>query len=79
MEVSYALIDVEGHEMGVIAGMNLAQLRDTFPIFQYELGGTWIDDRHEGDMTQADAAGYLGNGTISLYAKAHTQLQAIHG
>jgi FkbM family methyltransferase len=74
LEVSYAIIDVEGHEMGVIAGMELGRLRDTFPVFQYELGGTWVDERHEGNMTQADAAEHFGYDA----REAHTHLQALH-
>ena len=33
-EVTYALIDVEGHEGSVIQGMKLETHRDTFPVFQ---------------------------------------------
>jgi len=71
-EVSYALIDVEGHEMSVIAGMDLQRLRHTFPVFQYELGGTWVDGRHAGNMTQADAAGYLTGLGYRIYLMGHT-------
>jgi len=66
-EVSYALIDVEGHEMPVVHGMNLEKLKTTFPVFQYELGGTWVDGRHAGPMTQEDAAKYLEGLGYSIF------------
>jgi len=66
-EVSYALIDVEGHEMPVVHGMDLEKLKTTFPVFQYELGGTWVDGRHAGNMTQEDAARYLESIGYSLF------------
>lgn len=66
-EVSYALVDVEGHEMPVVHGMNLEKLKTTFPVFQYELGGTWVDKRHAGPMTQADAAKYLESLGYSIF------------
>lgn len=67
-EVSYALIDVEGHEMAVIHGMNLEKMKTTFPVFQYELGGTWGNDpRHTGTMTQEDAARYLESLGYSIF------------
>lgn len=48
----YVLIDTEGHEPNVISGMHLEKIenRRTFPVFQYELGGTWVDSRHRLDQ-----------------------------
>ena len=51
--VAYTLIDTEGHEPSVIRGMALEQTynQQRFPMFQYELGGTWAarDHRHNND------------------------------
>jgi len=49
----YVVIDTEGHEPKVIRGMrlNLVENQQRFPLFQYELGGTWAarDSRHGND------------------------------
>lgn len=66
-EVAYALIDVEGHEVKVLRGMRLEERAHTFPLFQYELGGTWADSRHATNWTQADAAAYLEGLGYTLY------------
>jgi len=58
-EVTYALVDVEGHEEHVLRGMRLEQHVSAFPMFQIELGGTWSDFRHAGVWSEADAASYL--------------------
>ena len=58
-EVLYALIDVEGHEVSVLRGMHLERNTAAFPIFQFELGGTWSDERHNGDWSQYETAQYL--------------------
>ena len=58
-EVTYALVDVEGHEEHVLRGMRLEQNAAAFPMFQIELGGTWSDFRHAGVWSEADAASYL--------------------
>jgi FkbM family methyltransferase len=58
-EFAYVLIDVEGHETPTIRGMDLEQNAATFPIIQWELGQTWIDDRLDGNMTQTDMTAYL--------------------
>ena len=57
--VSYVSIDSEGHEVKVILGMQLEkeENRRKFPMFQFELGGTWApgDPRrapNEWDETQ---------------------------
>ncbi|KAL7534413.1 hypothetical protein ACHAWF_004828 [Thalassiosira exigua] len=51
--VLYTVIDTEGHEPKVIRGMKLddAENRKRFPLFQFELGGTWgaRDVRHGND------------------------------
>lgn len=73
-QVAYALIDVEGHEMSVINGMNLERLRTTFPIFQIELGGTWVDERHTGHVTQEGAVRYLGGDGSLLQNTSHDGL-----
>jgi FkbM family methyltransferase len=57
--VAYFVIDVEGHEQEVIKGMGLATNAERFPIFQYELGGTWADSRRTGPWTQFSLAFYL--------------------
>jgi len=58
-EVTYALVDVEGHEVPAIQGMRLETNAAMFPVFQYELAGTWVDDRHATRWTQYDLALYL--------------------
>ena len=47
--------------------MNLEQNVDKFPMFQVELGGTWIDKRHSGNWTQGDLAEYLENLGYDLF------------
>ena len=58
-EVLYALIDVEGHEVSVLRGMHLERNTAAFPMFQFELGGTWSDERHNGDWSMYETAQYL--------------------
>lgn len=58
-QIQYAIIDVEGHEQEVIQGMELEYKANRFPIFQYELGGTWADSRRTGCLTQFTFAVYL--------------------
>ena len=71
-EVTYALIDVEGHEGSVIQGMKLETHRDTFPVFQYELGGTWKDARSSAtNWTQADLAAYLSAELSAILHRPH--------
>lgn len=53
------LIDVEGHEPKVLQGMNLYRYRSTFPIFAFELGGTWMDDRNPSTWNQSGTAQFL--------------------
>ena len=60
--ILYVVVDVEGHEPKVLRGMHLERgYAKRFPLFQYELGGTWghHDPRHNNDWTQGRAAGYL--------------------
>jgi FkbM family methyltransferase len=64
LQVTYAVIDTEGNEGRVLRGMRLenTQNRRAFPLFQFELGGTWArrDKRNGGDpWSQIDAAVYL--------------------
>lgn len=49
--VTYAVIDTEGHEPKVIRGMELhkEESQKLFPLFQFEVGGTWADERHGDD------------------------------
>ncbi|CAE7231361.1 slc35b2 [Symbiodinium sp. CCMP2592] len=61
-QVNYVLIDVEGKEPNVIRGMGLETNRQMFPLFQYELGGTWSDSRHD--------AGQWGQYGVAMYLKA---------
>ena len=64
---------VEGHEPKVLRGMHLERgYAKRFPLFQYELGGTWghHDPRHNNDWTQGRAAGYLQNAGYELYLVA---------
>jgi FkbM family methyltransferase len=58
-EVSYLLLDVEGHEEPAIKGMALETNALSFPVFQWELGVTWVDGRNDGKMTQLDMVRYL--------------------
>ena len=39
----YVVIDVEGHELKVIEGMNLEKNYKNYPMLQIEVGGTWVD------------------------------------
>lgn len=43
--ISLVKIDVEGFEPEVIFGMNLTANAAMFPVFIFETGGTWRDDR----------------------------------
>ena len=55
----YVIIDTEGHEPKVIRGMKLHEKENQkrFPLFQYELGGTWAenDSRHGHDRWDQEA------------------------
>jgi len=65
--VDFAIIDVEGHEVEVILGMNLEKNYMSFPMLQVELGGTWVDDRHTSIWRQGDMARYLSSIGYSIY------------
>ena len=54
-----AIIDVEGHESKVMQGMDL--FRNRMPVFAFELGGSWTDERKQGTWSQTDAAKLLEN------------------
>ncbi|CAF3953013.1 unnamed protein product [Adineta steineri] len=43
--ISFIKIDVEGFEPEVIRGMNLSINAKIFPLFSFETGETWLDDR----------------------------------
>ena len=66
-EVDFALIDVEGHEPSVLLGMNLDHSPQRFPIFQYEIGSTWVSASSAGGWSEADAALYLESHGYRLY------------
>jgi FkbM family methyltransferase len=66
-DIFYFLIDVEGHEQEVIKGMELETNADRFPLFQYELGGTWADSRRSGPWTQFTTALYLEMNGYDVY------------
>lgn len=60
----FIIIDTEGHEPKVIRGMrlHLQENQIRFPLFQFELGGTWAprDNRHGNDpWTQKDTVLHL--------------------
>ena len=57
--VAYALIDTEGHEVSVVQGMRLERNRHVFPVFQYELGNTWLRKNRATSWTEKDMAEYL--------------------
>ena len=62
------IIDVEGKEPNVIRGMRLESNRRNFPVFQFELGGTWTDSRHdENQWGQYGIAMYLTALGYKLY------------
>eukprot|EP00964_Phaeocystis_antarctica_P111437 scaffold75798_cov63-Phaeocystis_antarctica.AAC.3 len=57
--------------------MKLEKHRDTFPVFQYELGGTWKDARSSAtNWTQADLAVYLTRLNYRLYLIGHMRRRA---
>ncbi len=58
-QVTFALVDVEGHEASVIRGMELETRSATFPIFTFELGSAWVSFKHAGNWTQQSTATYL--------------------
>lgn len=72
--VCMAIIDVEGHEAKVIQGMLLMEERLAFPIFAYELGGTWVDSRNPSTWSQASTASYLINLGYRLFLIGRSHL-----
>lgn len=73
----YVLIDVEGHEPNVIKGMQLEDNanRRLFPVFQFELGGTWADTRRDrNELDQFGMALYLESLGYQLYLMGATGL-----
>lgn len=65
--VDYFLIDVEGAEQVLVRGMKLEENSALFPLFQYELGGTWGDSRRIGPWSQFSFAVYLDALDYDLY------------
>lgn len=70
--VEYTTIDVEGHEVNAIKGMELQQEsnRNRFPAFQFEVGGTWASDdprRIDGATPVKDMAVYLTRLGYSIF------------
>ncbi len=47
--VDFLLVDTEGHEPQVVAGLRLHEekYRRVFPLFQFDLGAAWTDERHD--------------------------------
>lgn len=68
-------IDVEGHEPEVIQGLQLNKNR--IPVVIYELGGTWVDSRHESIWSQADTAKYLIQHGYSLFIIGKSKMMEI--
>lgn len=70
-QVLYVVIDTEGHEPKVLRGMQLKNIENQrkFPLFQYELGGTWAenDNRHNDKWTQQTAARHLEDCGYQLF------------
>merc|ERR1719210_1691102 len=78
--VDFVLIDVEGHEPNVIKGMNLdlEENRRTFPVFQFELGGTWADSRRDKDQwDQYATAKHLRSWGYQLFLLGARQEQPV--
>ncbi len=70
--ITFMVIDTEGREPLIIKGMHLEEEenRKMFPMFAYELGGTWgaRDPRHpKGSMSQFGVALYLELNGYELY------------
>ena len=66
--VDYLALDVEGFEPRVIDGMDLCDGARVFSAFQWEAGGTWLDERHpagardrEAQLSQLAACGYVSH------------------
>lgn len=72
--VCVTMIDVEGHEPKAIIGMHLESMQHTFPIFAYELGGTWADSRNPSNWSQAHAAAYLERRGYDIFLIGKTHL-----
>jgi FkbM family methyltransferase len=71
-QVFYLIIDTEGHEPKVIRGMGLddVQNQQRFPLFQFELGGSWgeRDTRHQKDpWSQFTTAEHLAKNGYYLF------------
>ena len=68
--VTYAVIDTEGHEPKVIRGMELHKVESQklFPLFQFEIGGTWVDERHADDAwTIQDTVKHVEDAGFEVY------------
>lgn len=75
-KVDYIVIDVEGHEVEVIKGMNLKENSHLFPIIQVELGGTWIDPRRSSvRMSQSEFVAYLEEIGYQIFLMGETKLE----
>ncbi len=69
-KVTYLSVDVEGFESKVIKGMRLHEIeyRKIFSAFQFELGGTWQDERRPKDsMTLEETIFHLAENGYVLY------------
>ena len=71
-QLAYSILDLEGHEPLVIAGMQLMLEKNarTFGAFQFEIGGTWAERdprRPAGAWTLPEVAEHLTECGYELY------------
>ena len=77
-EVSYSLVDTEGHEPLVLRGMALRQSANAFPAFQFEVATTWCDGRRVGAHTQHDVALNLEGFGYVLFLMGDLRGDSVH-
>eukprot|EP01084_Bolivina_argentea_P075130 136218_1 len=65
--VDYTIMDVEGYEINAILGMNLENNLERFPMFQFENGDTWYDERGGTNLTHVSLLFYLQSLGFHLY------------
>eukprot|EP01084_Bolivina_argentea_P080862 146430_1 len=65
--VDYAVLDVEGWEINIILGMHLEKNLKKFPMFQFENGDTWYDERSGTNLTHISIMFYLESFGYELY------------
>ena len=69
-------IDVEGHEPQVIQGLHIN--KNSVPIITYELGGTWVDSRHESSWSQQDTAKYFIDHGYKLFLIGKNKMMEVN-